>query len=210
MPICLRCQMLRPGVNKENGMCVSCAHFAPDWKPTQAAKRAARLPSESDAGRVNWLNRPAASSTYPCPRCRGTGRVAAYMHIDKGRCYACQGSGASECRPVSATLPISSLALPGAILQYMADAPKVPALPSPLAMVSPPEPKTLSKQPVIDAALGDNLSYTQLRAVLDNASRYHFTTEEIELLEDCMHQLVPGIPTIGIVHSGDDWWSRDR
>jgi hypothetical protein len=41
------------------------------------------------------------------------------------------------------------------------------------------------KDRVVDAALGDELSYQQLRDVLDKAVQYDFSDEELLLLRDC-------------------------
>ena len=49
----------------------------------------------------------------------------------------------------------------------------------------------MDKQRVVDAALGDEVTYFQLTWVLGSAHRYGFTAEELELLEDCKSRLVP-------------------
>lgn len=83
-----------------------------------------------------------------------------------------------------------------------------PPRPKPLV---PPPPSKLNKAPVLDAALRGALSYEQTRAVLDNASRYDFTTDEVDLLQQYAERKCPKIsPPALAVHSADSWWSRER
>ncbi|HAB63190.1 MAG TPA: hypothetical protein DCE49_03035 [Pseudomonas sp.] len=91
----------------------------------------------------------------------------------------------------------------GAPLEHAADQPLTPRPPS-----------QLDKVPVIEAALGDGLSYKQIRAVLDSYYRYDFSAEELELLRYCERVELAKRPRVATspmtVHSGQDWWSRDR
>lgn len=130
---------------------------------------------------VYW--RQLREGTCVCRRCLGTGRVARYMHIQKGRCFVCAGAGVVKSDSVYAR---SWSDHPTRSATSKQQVPKALPSQSPLAM--------LDKQPIVDAALGDELTLFQLRAALDHSIRYVFTTEERELLEDCMRRFSQSEP----------------
>ena len=43
---------------------------------------------------------PSKSKTWPCSRCEGKGKIAAFGHVIGGVCFKCGGSGTQASRPL--------------------------------------------------------------------------------------------------------------
>ena len=225
---CAVCGLHRPGLNAD-GVCPSCIRFNKDLPPQVAVDIGSKVSAPLN-GRVESRCRncrklsaevskrgecPTCLGITRCPRCGGSGRISQYSHISAGQCFLCGGrgrTGGGRILPPRSVPTAENLAFAS---RFIAARDALPFRRAPQGVTqSIPELATLPKPDkarVIDAALGDELTFEQLRAVLDNAKRYELTGEERELLGYCMDQTRPEpVPIAVIEHSAEDWWSRSR
>lgn len=154
-----------------------------------------------------------------CPRCAGTGFIPRFSHVSGGRCGLCGGTGRADPfrggdyhRELGEYKEASKARAANGATRG-AEKADVPT-PSAVEQPPPPPPPKLDKSRVIDAALGDALTYDQIRAVLESQSRYDFTAEELDLLKDYEQKAIAGLPRVATspmaVHSAQSWWSAAR
>lgn len=237
--VCRCCGHHRPGIN-DAGICPSCVRFGKTAPPTVSEGTSPR-PAKSYR-KCRSCGKPSRSigkyglcatclGVTKCPRCAGRGFIPRYQHINGGQCGLCGGTGRADrykaaletaalqrrCSfdtPFPAKLGVITQLSGTEAVQIIADESSPQHAAEQSLTPPPPAPPKLDKVPVVEAALGDELSYEQIRAVLDSYFRYDFSAEELELLRDCerieLAKRFKVATSPMAVHSGQDWWSRDR
>ncbi len=142
-------------------------------------------------GDHNERRQSSTSHLEKCPRCRGSGHIAAYSHVEGGQCYYCKGKGTVSRLKAAEYSPTPTQSRP----------------PDPfLAATARPTSLTLlSRERFIDAALNDALSYSELRSAITAAESYGFSKEDLELLHYCAEKKRPVRPAPHLSYRNVDW-----